>query len=388
MRKQGGRGGLGSKQEGHTGGRGKLGAQPNSAVWQSAVTQDPLDDPLRKESKVFFKGRTPQLDALEAVVTAVRRDLEAEGREVLLPLVCCIVLLLCACLWMPPTQAPLCYEVGFKVAAKLPEEVQVGGGTGQAMHIDTWGMHTAELIVPLSKNFVCTPLGVCTDRISSRRPYYQRAAESAWRLAQAHKAQQTQPWTPALARTVQVGDYFIIDGSLPHHGPAPGDTPRLGMYMTVHTPSRMQSLYEGRVTTALGEGGKNGTWGVRNLLQDAVDIRAGLMYRDRHRGEWIERQRAKPEKKRPDAPSSGYQEGARKRQAEPMFDARQIETLEELYGAEARTADQEDGSWAAAVRSGEKLSWDELLRSLGRSNAEITPFRCTAPCANRTIQRA
>ena len=53
-------------------------------LWLSSVTQDPSKDPLERSSKVFFTGGTPQFEALQAVLDAVRADLEDGDQQVAL----------------------------------------------------------------------------------------------------------------------------------------------------------------------------------------------------------------------------------------------------------------------------------------------------------------
>lgn len=53
-------------------------------LWLSSVTQDPTTDPLQRTSKLFFSGGTPQFKALQAVLDAVRTDLEDDNQQVTL----------------------------------------------------------------------------------------------------------------------------------------------------------------------------------------------------------------------------------------------------------------------------------------------------------------
>ena len=68
------------------------------------------------------------------------------------------------------------------------------------MHVDTWRMHTAEVVVPLSDDFVETPLGDCTHISTSCMPVYRRAAASAWRLTQAQQSRREKPWSEKEAK--------------------------------------------------------------------------------------------------------------------------------------------------------------------------------------------
>ena len=236
------------------------------------------------------------------------------------------------------------------------------------MHVDTWRMHTAEVVVPLSDDFVETLLGDCTHISTSCMPVYRRAAASAWRLTQAQQSRRKKPWSEKEAKRVKIGGYYMIDGSMPHHGPAPGATPRLGMYVTVHTPCKLQTLYDGRVTTALGE--DEGQWGVRNLLQEAVQC---------HK-EHTKTQQRKPQDMQQHTVHRAHQGTAR-----PLLETYQADAIEAMYGEEARQEEEEGGLWERAGSHG-ILKWDELMEYLRTSWPEAVSVKQPRSRASKRIR--